>query len=89
MAIVTKISAKGQLVIPIEIRKKLNIDENTRLVIREEKGEIIIRVVNWEYIQSFKGIFKSPNGESALDWKVENRKEELAAEDRKLKRWKK
>ncbi len=89
MSIVTKISSKGQLVIPAEIRKKLNIDENTRLVMREENGEIIIRVVNWDYIQSFRGIFNGNKNETALDWVRENRKEELEHENRKLKGWKK
>ena len=88
MSIVTKLSSKGQLVIPSEIRRKLNIDENTRLVLREENGEIVIRVVNWDYIQSFRGVFKGKN--SLTKALLKERKEERDREDKKTKAaWKK
>jgi AbrB family looped-hinge helix DNA binding protein len=37
------VTRKGQVTIPVELRRKFAIDENSRVQITEEKGEIVIR----------------------------------------------
>ena len=37
-----KITTRGQLTLPIEIRKKLNVEEGSKVVFIEENGRIII-----------------------------------------------
>ena len=38
-----KVSTKGQIVIPEEFRKKLNIEPGTKLILIEKNGDIIIK----------------------------------------------
>lgn len=38
-----KVSANGQVTIPVEIRRKLNLKEGDKLLFIEQDGEIIIR----------------------------------------------
>ena len=38
-----KISANGQVIVPVEIRRKLNLKEGDKLLFIEQGGEIIIR----------------------------------------------
>lgn len=39
------VSAKGQVVIPVEIRRRLGIGPGSKLEITEEAGELYVRVV--------------------------------------------
>ena len=39
---IAKITTRGQLTLPIEIRKKLNVKEGSKVVFTEENGRIII-----------------------------------------------
>jgi AbrB family looped-hinge helix DNA binding protein len=39
---IAKITTRGQLTLPIEIRKKLNVKEGSKVVFIEENGRIII-----------------------------------------------
>ncbi len=41
----TKLSSKGQVVIPKNIRKKLNIDEGMPLIVTENNNSVIIKKV--------------------------------------------
>lgn len=38
-----KVSANGQVTVPVEIRRKLNLKEGDKLLFIEQGGEIIIR----------------------------------------------
>jgi AbrB family looped-hinge helix DNA binding protein len=50
------VKAKGQVVIPIEIRRKFGIDEGTRVAFLEDEGRLYIQPVTDEFIEGMKGI---------------------------------
>lgn len=73
----TTATAKGQIVIPSSMRRKLGIREGTRIQIElnEDEKEIILKPITREYIHSLRGKFK---GKALL--------EELMAEKQKERR---
>ena len=73
MTIVTT-TEKGQVVIPIDIRKKHHIAKGTKLAIFEKDNEIILRPLFREPIKDARGFFKE--GKSALTALTLDRKEE-------------
>lgn len=50
------VKAKGQVVIPVEIRRKFRIDEGTRVAFLEEGGRLLIQPVTDEFISSMRGV---------------------------------
>lgn len=52
------VKAKGQVVIPVDIRRKFQIDEGTRLAFLEEEGRLFIQPVTDEFIKEMQGILK-------------------------------
>lgn len=54
-----KITAKGQITIPIQIRRKLNLKDGDKVVFMEQNGKIIVenstRVALMEAQEAFKG----------------------------------
>src|ERR1700684_2840975 len=50
------VKAKGQVVIPVDIRRKFRIDEGTRVAFLEEEGRLFIQPVTDEFIDGMKGI---------------------------------
>jgi AbrB family looped-hinge helix DNA binding protein len=52
----TTVTAKGQIIIPARLRQKLNIRQGTQVSIFERNGEIIVRPITDEYIQSCMGM---------------------------------
>jgi len=55
------VKAKGQVVIPVDIRRKFRIDEGTRVAFLEEEGRLIIQPVTDEFIEGLKGIVSGPD----------------------------
>jgi AbrB family looped-hinge helix DNA binding protein len=51
----TTTTAKGQIVIPSSIRRRLGIKEGTRIKIEERGNEIILKPITREYVQSGRG----------------------------------
>jgi len=51
---ITKISSKGQIVIPQKIRNELNIEEGSILVIDNMKDMIIIKKIDEDLVNQFK-----------------------------------
>jgi AbrB family looped-hinge helix DNA binding protein len=51
-----RVKAKGQVVIPVDIRRKFQIDEGTRVAFLEDKGRLFIQPVNDAFIDSMKGV---------------------------------
>lgn len=58
---VAKVSSKGQITIPIEIRKKLNLKEGDKVLFVEEEGKIIL--LNAGYV-AIKSIQEKMKGEA-------------------------
>ena len=56
----TYATVKGQVVIPVSVRRKLAIKEGTRIQIEvnEETRQIILTPVTREYVHSLRGKFK-------------------------------
>ncbi len=52
----TVVTAKGQIVIPAEIRKRLNIKKGTTLFIEEKGSELVIRPITADYFERIAGV---------------------------------
>lgn len=52
-----RVSAKGQVVLPAELRKKLRIKQGTELDVEESGGRVILQPVTDDYIHSLRGKF--------------------------------
>ncbi len=50
------VKAKGQVVIPVEIRRRFQIDEGTRVAFLEEQGRLFIQPVTDEFIDGMNGV---------------------------------
>lgn len=50
------VTVKGQVIIPARIRRKLGIKKGTRVTFTEKNGEVILRPVSDEYIESLAGL---------------------------------
>ena len=74
MSIVTT-SIKGQVVIPVSVRRKLAIKEGTRIQVEvnEETRQIILTPITREYIHSLRGKYK---GKGLLRALMEEKKRE-------------
>jgi AbrB family looped-hinge helix DNA binding protein len=51
-----KVKAKGQIVIPVDIRRKFRIEEGTRVAFLEDEGRLFIQPVTVDFIEGMKGI---------------------------------
>ncbi|MCL1886119.1 MAG: AbrB/MazE/SpoVT family DNA-binding domain-containing protein [Dehalococcoidia bacterium] len=51
---VTKVSVKGQVTIPVEIRRKMNLRSGDRVVFMEKSGEIFLRNSNRLAFEGFQ-----------------------------------
>ncbi len=50
------VTSKGQVVIPSKLRRKFGIKKGTQVYLYEHNGEIAIRPITDEYIQTLAGI---------------------------------
>jgi AbrB family looped-hinge helix DNA binding protein len=50
------VKAKGQVVIPVDIRRRFQIDEGTRVAFLEEQGRLFIQPVTDEFIDGMNGV---------------------------------
>jgi AbrB family looped-hinge helix DNA binding protein len=71
----TYATVKGQVVIPVSVRRKLAIKEGTRIQIEvnEEAHQIILTPITREYIHSLRGKYK---GKGLLKALMEEKKRE-------------
>jgi AbrB family looped-hinge helix DNA binding protein len=67
------VKAKGQVVIPVDVRRKFQIDEGTRVAFLEEKGRLFIQPVTDEFIDTMKGMLSG----RGLPSRVERRKDRV------------
>ncbi len=76
------LTSKGQLIIPKRIRTKYGIKSGVKVIFEETESGVIIRAMNEDYFNSFRGIFK-PSGNLKEEMK-EMKDEEKRLEDRKF-----
>ncbi len=50
------VTVKGQVVIPSKLRRKFGIKKGTHVFIYEKDGEIVVRPITDEYIESMAGM---------------------------------
>ena len=55
---ITKVSTKGQLVIPAEMRASLGLKPGTRVAVRLEGSRIVLEPVSEKLVDKLHGIFK-------------------------------
>ena len=67
------VSSKGQIAIPVEIRRKYAIKAGTKVEIIDDGDQIILRPVTPEYIGSLRGTLEG--GDALKVLKEERRKE--------------
>ncbi|MCP4757052.1 MAG: AbrB/MazE/SpoVT family DNA-binding domain-containing protein [Proteobacteria bacterium] len=73
MAIVTS-TVKGQILIPVGLRKKFGIVKGTQMNIYEEENRIIVEPIKQEPVQAGRGILKTEG--RVLKHLIADRKEE-------------
>jgi AbrB family looped-hinge helix DNA binding protein len=62
------VKAKGQVVIPVDVRRKFRIDEGTRVAFLEEKGRLFLQPVTDEFIDSMKGVLAGRGLPERVEW---------------------
>ncbi len=77
-------SARGQIVIPREIRRQLNITPGRRLLLKVVGDSALIQPLPDDPVTAFCGIFRE--GDSLTEALQENRKEERQREKTKTTR---
>ncbi|MBI4288135.1 MAG: AbrB/MazE/SpoVT family DNA-binding domain-containing protein [Chloroflexi bacterium] len=71
------VTSKGQVVIPVEIRKKLDIKKGTRIYFEERGDEVVLRAINRKYIKSLVGIFAGHDlAKGLLEDRAEDKRKE-------------
>ena len=65
--VTTKVTTKGQIVIPSKIRYRHGIKRGTKLYIEERGGELILKPITPEYFKKISGVLnKKGKGLKAL-----------------------
>ena len=52
-----RVSTRGRVTIPIEIRRRLGLRPGTSLIVREEEGCIVVMTME-SYVRSLRGVLK-------------------------------
>jgi len=69
----TSATGKGQVLIPVALRRKFGIKPGTKIQVFEENGRIVLQPVTREQIRRVRGMFK---GAGALKLLMAERKRE-------------
>ena len=78
-----RFTSKGQVVIPLRLRKQFDIEDGTKAVVQATPEGILLKPVTAALIRRGRGILKRTQGGKPLteDW-AQHKKEERALEDR-------
>ena len=77
----TKVSSKGQVVIPAELREQLGLKKGTPATWREEKGRLVLTPITEQRINEIMGCLKpAPVEPSAFEGSFEERARERRRE---------
>ncbi len=50
-------TTKGQVVIPLKLRRRLGIEAGTRAIVEEQDGKLILKPITAAYVSSMRGKF--------------------------------
>jgi len=62
----TKMSSKGQIVIPEEIRNKLDLKTGSRFVVLGEKDIVILKTISSPHIKEFDSLIKKARKQARI-----------------------
>ncbi|MBI5678174.1 MAG: AbrB/MazE/SpoVT family DNA-binding domain-containing protein [Planctomycetes bacterium] len=65
MILTSKITSKGQITLPKEVRKLLNVQEGSVVIFEKENDKIVIKPART--LRDFKGLLKNINTEENYD----------------------
>jgi AbrB family looped-hinge helix DNA binding protein len=65
MILTSKITSKGQITLPKEVRKLLNVQEGNVIVFEKENDKIVIKPA--KTLRDFKGLLKGTNKKEYFD----------------------
>lgn len=86
MSAKSKISSKGQITIPSDIRKALNVGEGDYLIFEaKSEYEVNVRVMKSRPLTSLLGALKAPEKDADFDKIRDQAREDLAARKSKHK----
>jgi AbrB family looped-hinge helix DNA binding protein len=71
---ITKVSARGQVVIPSKLRMDLGISAGTPITFFEENRRLLLQPLTLEYVMKLRGLLKGKP--SPLETMMEERKQE-------------
>jgi AbrB family looped-hinge helix DNA binding protein len=78
-----RFTTKGQVVIPIWLRKQFNIEDGTRAVVQAMPDGILLKPVTAALIRHGRGILRrTPGGKPLAEEWAEHKQAEKALEDR-------
>ena len=78
-----RFTTKGQVTIPLRLRKQFDIEDGTRAVVQATPDGILLKPVTAALIKRGRGILKrTPRGKSFTEDWAEHQEEERALEDR-------
>lgn len=82
-----RFTTKGQVVIPLRLRKQFHIEEGTRAIVTATEDGILLKPVTKHAINRLRGILKRKPGAPPLaeEW-AEHKREEKQLEDAKYAR---
>jgi AbrB family looped-hinge helix DNA binding protein len=78
----TSATVKGQILIPVALRRRFGIKPGTKVHVFEENGRIVLQPVTREQIHRVRGMFK---GSGMLKTLLAERKRDRETEDGKTK----
>lgn len=73
---IAKASFKGQVLIPVALRKKYNIHKGSRFSVIDGDGQIIFKPMPKDAIEAAHGFLKKSKGRSAMKVLVDERRKE-------------
>jgi len=62
----TKISSKGQVVIPVELREQLGLNKGTAATWSEERGRLVLTPITEQRLDEIMGFLKPAPGEPSM-----------------------
>ncbi|VAX34992.1 hypothetical protein MNBD_UNCLBAC01-259 [hydrothermal vent metagenome] len=73
---ITQATIKGQVLIPVELRKKYHIQKGSKFAVLEGVNEIVLKPLKENPIEYGHGLIKGVKGKSALKELLVDRKKE-------------
>ena len=83
MAQMATVSSKGQIVIPVELRKKFQLKAGTRVSIGERNGKITLTPNPYDELLALRGCLSHVD-EDIEAWWMEEKRKEREREDAKI-----